>query len=120
MDSSIRRNAYRSARTRKRLCQIHSVKLEDIVGHTSRHLSKNMLLHGGHITCEVIGKRKKGNGLEVPCIYTFTGTEKLVNRIIKHSASHSQQSDRSNVTMASCSQESLSSSNTEPTKEHAV
>ena len=40
------------------------------------------LLHGGYIICEVTGKRKKGNGLEVPCIYTFTGTEKLIERII--------------------------------------
>ena len=79
-----------------------------------------VLLNGVHITCEVIGKRKKGNGLEVPCIYTFTGTEKLVERIIKLTTSHSQQSDRSNVTMGSCIQESLSRLDTEPTKEHAV
>ena len=50
------------------------VKSEAIVGHVPHHLVKNtwyFLLHGGHITCEVIGKRKKGNGLEVPCTYSI-------------------------------------------------
>ena len=31
------------------------------------------------MTCEDTGKRKLGNALEVPCIYKFIGTKKLVN-----------------------------------------
>ena len=60
------------------------VKHGRIVGHLPRELSRTVwdfILHGGHVTCEVTGKRKLGNGLEVPSIYKFIGTKKLVSRI---------------------------------------
>ena len=41
-----------------------------IVGHMPHSISKvswHFLKHGGKIKCEVTGKRKKRNGLEVPC-----------------------------------------------------
>ena len=60
------------------------VKHGEIVGHLPRELSRTVwhfILHGGQVTCEVTGKRKLGNGLEVPCIYKFIGTRKLVSRI---------------------------------------
>ena len=60
------------------------VKHGGIVGHLPRELSRTVwhfILHGGQVTCEVTGKRKLGNGLEVPCIYKFIGTRKLVSRI---------------------------------------
>jgi site-specific recombinase len=87
------------------------VKSEAIVGHAPCHLAKNMwyfLLHGGHITCEVIRKRKKGNGLEVPCTYTFTGTEKLVGKLKELLTACTQECDRIvtvTATMADRSQE---------------
>ena len=61
------------------------VKKEDaIVGHVPREQTKPVryfLLHGGQVTCEVTGRRKLGNGLEVPCVYKFQGREKLVKRM---------------------------------------
>ena len=61
------------------------VKKEDaIVGHVPREQAKpvrHFLLHGGQVTCEVTGRRKLGNGLEVPCVYKFQGREKLVRRM---------------------------------------
>ena len=41
-----------------------------IVGHIPRELShtyRYFIRHGETISCEVIGSRKRGNGLEVPC-----------------------------------------------------
>jgi hypothetical protein len=55
-----------------------------VVGHIPReksHVSWHFLLHGGTITAEVIGKRKFGKGLEVPCRYTFIGKKKLVQKL---------------------------------------
>ena len=61
------------------------VKKDDvIVGHVPREQAKTMwhfLMHGGQVSCEVTGRRKLGNGLEVPCTYKLTGREKLVNRM---------------------------------------
>lgn len=34
----------------------------------SRHFSR-FLLGGGEIMCEITGRRRKGKGLEVPCVY---------------------------------------------------
>ena len=32
---------------------------------------------GGLIECEVIGRRKRGKGLEVPCMYKCHGSKQL-------------------------------------------
>ena len=56
----------------------------EIVGHVPRELSRTVwhfLMHGGQLTGEVNGRRKLGNGLEVPCVYKFTGSRKLVKRM---------------------------------------
>ena len=49
---------------------------DEIVGHVLRELSSKVwhfLRHGGRSSCEVTGRRKRGNGLEVPCRYRFVG-----------------------------------------------
>ena len=48
------------------------------VGHVPREFSRTFWSHGGKISCEVTGRRKYGKGLEVPCVYKFLGSEKLV------------------------------------------
>ena len=61
------------------------VKKDDvIVGHVPREQANTMwhfLMHGGQVSCEVTGRRKLGNGLEVPCTYKLTGREELVNKM---------------------------------------
>lgn len=39
------------------------------------------LSHEGRIICEITGRRKYGKGLEVPCRYNFTGSEKNVKKM---------------------------------------
>ena len=63
-----------------------SVKKDDgtLVGHVPREISRifwYFLRHGGNITCEVSGRRKRGKGLEVPCLYEFRGVKKLVAKL---------------------------------------
>ena len=51
-----------------------------VIGHVPRQLSKLFyffLLYNGRLTCEIVGKRKFGVRLEVPCIYKCLGSEKL-------------------------------------------
>ena len=36
---------------------------------------------GGTGGCEITGRRKKGNGLEVPCIYSVYGPSELVKKL---------------------------------------
>ena len=31
--------------------------------------------------CEVTGRRKHGKGLEVPCVYKFFGSEKIITKL---------------------------------------
>jgi hypothetical protein len=57
---------------------------ELVVGHVPRENSRvfwYFIDHGGTISCEVIGKRKHGKGLEVPCVYKFSGKEKLILKL---------------------------------------
>ena len=57
---------------------------EQIVGHVPRELSSkawHFLRHGGQSTCEVTGRRKRGNGLEVPCTYRFVAKRRLVKKL---------------------------------------
>ena len=55
-----------------------------IVGHVPREMSRiaaYFLTRGGRITAEVTGPRKYGKGLEVPCMYTFSGKKKIVAKL---------------------------------------
>ena len=53
----------------------------EVVGHVPREVRRtffSFLTHGGNISCEVIGSRRYGKGLEVPCLYKFEGPEEAV------------------------------------------
>ncbi len=55
-----------------------------VVGHVPREVSKifwHYLGHGGRISREVTGRRKYGKGLEVPCVYKFLGSKKMVEKM---------------------------------------
>ena len=61
-----------------------------IVGHVPREYSRiawYFLQHGGRITCEITGRRKRSEiedkGLVVPCLYTFTGKPAMIKRLVK-------------------------------------
>ena len=50
------------------------MKEHAVVGRVPRELSYSFwtfIQNGGEISCQVTGHRKKGRGLEVPCIYRF-------------------------------------------------
>ena len=55
-----------------------------VVGHLPREIARIVwyfLKRGGLGWCEITGRRKKGKGLEVPCVYTFSGPHKLVKKL---------------------------------------
>ena len=55
-----------------------------MVGHLPRETAKIVwffLRRGGSGWCKITGRRKKGIGLEVPCVYTFSGPHKLVKKL---------------------------------------
>ena len=55
-----------------------------VVGHVPREFSRvfwHFLSHGGKISCEVTGRRKYSKGLEVPCVYQFLGSEKIITKM---------------------------------------
>ena len=57
-----------------------------IVGHVPREVAKvfkAFITHGGEVACEVTGRRKRGNGLEVPCVYHFKGKDKIIVGIMQ-------------------------------------
>lgn len=56
----------------------------DVIGHIPRSISRIawfFLQRGGSITCRITGKRKVGVGLEVPCVYRFSGSIKNVAKL---------------------------------------
>lgn len=64
------------------------VKNDTVVGHIPRELSKTcwyFIQRDGEILCTVTGNRQRSNlmegGLEIPCIYTFRGKKKLVDKL---------------------------------------
>ena len=62
------------------------VKGDTIVGHVPHEKSRIVwyfIEHNGIVNCEVTARRKHGKGLEVPCIYCFTGKKKNVNKLQK-------------------------------------
>ena len=55
-----------------------------VVGHLPRETARivwDFLKRGGNGCCEITGRRKKGKGLEVSCVYTFSGPHKLVKKL---------------------------------------
>lgn len=60
----------------------------DTVGHVPREISKLcsfFIQRSGIITCEVTGDRRRSplfeGGLEIPCIYTFKGKKKIIDKL---------------------------------------
>ena len=39
------------------------------------------LERGGDITCRITGRRKFGNGLEVPCVYLYAGSVRMTRKL---------------------------------------
>lgn len=57
-----------------------------VVGHVPRELAQIFyffLQHGGIIDCSITGHRKRGLGLEVPCLYKLSGKPKYIKRLVK-------------------------------------
>ena len=50
-----------------------------IVGHLPRELARTFFLKRGGTG--ITGKRKKGKGLKVPCVYSFYGPSELVKKL---------------------------------------
>ena len=62
------------------------LKAGTFVGHVPQEVSRIFyffLMNGGKVMSEVTGRRKYGKGLEIPCIYKFTGTEKNIIKVKK-------------------------------------
>ena len=58
--------------------------MENVIGHVPREVSRvflHYLGHSGSISCEVTGRRKYGKILEVPCMFKFLGSEKMVQKM---------------------------------------
>ena len=54
------------------------------VGHVPRIISRVswfFLRRGGHIICQITGQRKRGDGLEVPCVYVYFGSSRMVEKL---------------------------------------
>ena len=63
-----------------------AVMKDSVVGHAPRELARVFfffLRHDGSISAEVVGHRKFGCGLEVPCKYTLQGKPKYIKRAKK-------------------------------------
>ena len=66
------------------------LKSGTVVGHIPREISKtcwSFIARNGEIKCKVTGRRQRSflleGGLEIPCIYRFSGKKKLVDKLIK-------------------------------------
>ena len=60
------------------------VKDAIVVGHVPREflwVLWHFLRHGRTFTCEVTGRRKRGKGLEIACVYCFVQRSKLIHRV---------------------------------------
>ena len=60
---------------------------KESIGHVPREVLRlfwYFIEHDGTITCEVIGLRKHGIGLEVPCTYNFSGKKKIIRQQCKN------------------------------------
>ena len=55
-----------------------------VVGHVPREVRRPFQsFTGGSITCEVLGHRRYGKGLEVPCLYKFRASREAVKKVKK-------------------------------------
>ena len=57
---------------------------DEIIDHVPRELSGevwHLLRHGGRSSCEIIGRRKQENGLEVLCRYCFVAKRQLIKKL---------------------------------------
>ena len=62
------------------------IRNESIVGHMPRSISRvssYFLMHGGSIECSITGHRRHGHGLEVPCVYVFKGTGRMIRKVTR-------------------------------------
>ena len=70
------------------------IKDSDVVGHVPRSISRVVwffLERGGNIICRITGKRKMGVGVEVPCVYIFSGSTKAVTKLSRLLCEHTFQ-----------------------------
>ena len=54
-----------------------------VVGHVPREYCRAVsffIAHGGEVTCEVIGHRQYGKGLEIPCSYNLAGKQLQITK----------------------------------------
>ena len=62
------------------------LKDDYVVGHVPRAISRLFhffLQHGGNIICRITGKRQFGDGLEVPCVYVYSGSTRIVDKLTR-------------------------------------
>ena len=62
------------------------LKDDTIVGHVPHEKSRVVwyfLEYDGTVTCQIIDGRKHGKGLEVPCMYRFTGKKRKIEKLRK-------------------------------------
>ena len=60
------------------------IRVDEIIGHVSRELFievRYFLRHRGRSTCEVTGRRRCGNGLELLCSYNFVAKQWLIKKL---------------------------------------
>ena len=58
----------------------------EVVGHmpcTISRFSWFFIQRGGSVRAVVTGRRKKGVGLEVPCIYIYSGSSRIIKKLEK-------------------------------------
>ena len=61
-----------------------TIRVDEIIGHVPRELFievRHFLRHRGRSTCEVTGRRRCGNGLELPCSYHFVAKQWLIKKL---------------------------------------
>ena len=80
------------------LYAVSVLKDDTIVRHVPCEKSRVVwyfLEHDRTVTCQVIDGRKHGKGLEVPCMYRFTGKKRKIEKLRKLLATGLQQNSMS-------------------------
>ena len=60
------------------------IKNAEVVGympHSISRMSWHFLKHGGEIKRKIASKMKKGNGLEAPCIFNYSGPLRVIHKV---------------------------------------